>query len=170
MKRFATLALALALVLAACGDGAGAESTTTTEASTTTTTSTSTTTTTTVPEVSVQSVVCGALFESEAWAVPGLHTCEGDSSYASMEFAGFPLVRDSYEVDGQTVYLEETLFDVLTETMIFQLGFSGSVEARIQNTRALDGTQTAESPDGYVAYWTYHPDDGLNIVIEESSD
>lgn len=37
--------------------------------------------------------------------------------------------------------------------------------SRIGNTRALDGTLTAEG-DHVVASWTYHPDDGLSIVLE----
>lgn len=47
-----------------------------------------------------------------------------------------------------------------------ELGFNASaVMERIQNTRALDGTQTAEG-DGVTASWTYHPDDGLQLVVE----
>ena len=37
-----------------------------------------------------------------------------------------------------------------------------------RNTRAVDGTQTAESPGGFAATWTFHPDDGLNIIIEKT--
>ena len=45
------------------------------------------------------------------------------------------------------------------------LEFSGSIMSRIGNTRALDGTQTAESEIAS-ASWTYHPDDGLSLVVE----
>lgn len=40
-----------------------------------------------------------------------------------------------------------------------------SVIARMNSTRALDGTQNAEW-SGFTASWTYHPDSGLNIIIE----
>lgn len=40
-----------------------------------------------------------------------------------------------------------------------------SLYSRIESTRALDGTQEA-SWDGYWASWTYHPDNGLNIIVE----
>jgi hypothetical protein len=42
-----------------------------------------------------------------------------------------------------------------------------SVTARMDSTRALDGMQTA-TWDGYSASWTYHPDDGLDLIITES--
>jgi len=38
------------------------------------------------------------------------------------------------------------------------------VIARMEATRALDGTQTA-TWDGYTATWTYHPDDGIDVII-----
>ena len=40
-----------------------------------------------------------------------------------------------------------------------------SVLSRISNTRALDGRQSA-TWDNYSASWGYHPDNGLDIVIE----
>lgn len=41
-----------------------------------------------------------------------------------------------------------------------------SVTTRIDTTRALDGHQTA-TWSGLSASWGYHPDDGLDIVVEE---
>lgn len=49
--------------------------------------------------------------------------------------------------------------------MLEELGFPSSTMSRIGNTRALDGTLEAEGEKA-TAYWTYHPDDGLSIVIE----
>ena len=46
------------------------------------------------------------------------------------------------------------------------LDASDSVIARMDSTRALDGRQTG-SWDGFEASWGYHPDDGINLVIEE---
>ena len=54
------------------------------------------------------------------------------------------------------------------ENLLAELGFPSSTMSRIGNTRALDGTQTAEG-DNVTAYWTYHPDDGLSIVIERDT-
>lgn len=57
-------------------------------------------------------------------------------------------------------------FDAL-EDLLDELGFSPAVIDRMGNTRALDGTQSAEAPH-VVATWTYHPDDGLSIVLERT--
>lgn len=51
--------------------------------------------------------------------------------------------------------------------LLEELEFSPAVMNRIGNTRALDGTLTAEAPHAS-ASWTYHPDDGLSIVIERT--
>lgn len=50
--------------------------------------------------------------------------------------------------------------------ILTELEVPDAVVARIDSTRALDGTRDAEWGDFY-ATWTYHPDDGLNMVIEE---
>ena len=46
-----------------------------------------------------------------------------------------------------------------------ELEVPDSVDNRIGTTRALDGRQTADW-DEFTASWGYHPDSGLNIVIE----
>lgn len=42
-----------------------------------------------------------------------------------------------------------------------------SVVERMDHTRALDGTQTGDW-DGYHATWSYHPDTGMFLLIEEA--
>ncbi|KGJ82784.1 hypothetical protein GY21_00025 [Cryobacterium roopkundense] len=49
-----------------------------------------------------------------------------------------------------------------------ELEIPDSVLTRISSTRALDGRQTATWSD-YSASWGYHPDNGLDIVIELSA-
>lgn len=49
--------------------------------------------------------------------------------------------------------------------VLYELGAPYSVPARIDRTRAVDGTQVAEW-DGIRASWTYHPNNGLNLIIE----
>ena len=46
-----------------------------------------------------------------------------------------------------------------------ELGFTGATLDRMGKTRALDGTLTAEGRNCNVS-WTYHPDDGLQMVFE----
>jgi hypothetical protein len=51
-------------------------------------------------------------------------------------------------------------------TILAILDVPDSVVARMDSTRALDGVQEA-SWDGLTATWTYHPDDGLDIIITD---
>ncbi|ALO65812.1 hypothetical protein AS189_04035 [Arthrobacter alpinus] len=43
-----------------------------------------------------------------------------------------------------------------------------SIFTKLESTRALDGTQSTEW-SGYAASWTYHPDNGLNIIVETAA-
>jgi hypothetical protein len=43
-----------------------------------------------------------------------------------------------------------------------------SVISQMESTRALDGMQTAEWDD-FEASWTYHPDDGVDVIITLAS-
>lgn len=45
------------------------------------------------------------------------------------------------------------------------LGMPESVKSRMASTRSLDGMQDA-TWSGYAASWNYHPDNGLNIIVE----
>lgn len=74
----------------------------------------------------------------------------GDETYAEVSVTGVGLFDLSPLVGG-----------------LVELGFSESIESKIGNTRALDGTLTA-SGEHASASWTYHPDDGLSIVIERT--
>lgn len=57
----------------------------------------------------------------------------------------------------------ETVFCFLHE-----LGAPESLETKIGQTRSLDGTREAEWGD-FSAQWTYHPDDGLNLLVERTN-
>lgn len=54
------------------------------------------------------------------------------------------------------------------ECILNELGAPSTVRARMGNTRALDGTQDA-SWSSLRATWTYHPESGINVVIEDES-
>lgn len=72
--------------------------------------------------------------------------------------------------DGQGLYLNGLGNESLgmpIESIIAYLDYleaPDSVLMKMGNTRALDGTQTA-SWDNIVATWTYHPDEGLDIIL-----
>lgn len=48
-----------------------------------------------------------------------------------------------------------------------EVGVPDSVVSQIDATRALDGMQKA-SWDKFSATWTYHPDNGLRVILTES--
>jgi len=129
--------------------------------------------TTTTPEVHVFDTMVDAMFQN----VVAIAESERDAPQACKDngSCGLPnaegrvsegLTSGTFEGDQDYAALgglfsTDTWFEGLRE-----LGFPGSTEARIGNTRALDGTLTAESSTDLEASWTYHPDDGLSIVIE----
>ena len=49
-----------------------------------------------------------------------------------------------------------------------ELSTPQAVIAQLEHTRALDGMQTAKW-DRFGASWTYHPDDGVDVIITEKS-
>jgi hypothetical protein len=56
-------------------------------------------------------------------------------------------------------------FDDLT-CVLRELDVPASVIAQMEQTRALDGMQSADW-NGFTASWTYHPDNGLDLIITE---
>ena len=52
------------------------------------------------------------------------------------------------------------------ECILQEADATAAVQERIGTTRALDGMQEADFGQ-FSAFWTYHPDDGLNLTIED---
>lgn len=50
--------------------------------------------------------------------------------------------------------------------LLYGIDTPRSIIARIDSTTSLQGSQTARA-NGFVYRWSYHPDNGLNMVIEE---
>lgn len=74
---------------------------------------------------------------------------------------GQSLTMDSEGTD----YLDEGVDYTDIECVLQALDIPDSVTSRMDNTRALDGRQSAEW-GGLSASWNYHPDSGTNVVIE----
>lgn len=51
------------------------------------------------------------------------------------------------------------------ECVLDELQAPQSIQARMGTTRALDGRQTGNWA-GYAISWGYHPDNGLNVIVE----
>ena len=91
--------------------------------------------------------------------------CQVDSVnyglYAMLDTDGKGLYLDGYGEEntlGIPVYTQICVLDVLD--------MPRTVRNKIENTNSLMGVRTAEWDDMYIE-WTYHPDSGLNITLEE---
>jgi hypothetical protein len=54
----------------------------------------------------------------------------------------------------------------LVACVMKELGSTAAVRSHVVETRALDGRQT-DSWDGFTASWSYHPNTGISMVIEQ---
>lgn len=79
----------------------------------------------------------------------GVTTVRGNSDSVSITISGYDIV------DAEPAL----------EAVLDELGFSPAVLDRMEKTRALDGTLEASGHNCNVT-WTYHPDDGLQMVFE----
>lgn len=96
--------------------------------------------------------------------VSAVETCEMESNlWISVGDDGDSLSMDSLGEETSGADFED-IFCVLDD-----LDTPDSVIKRISSTRALDGRQTADW-DGFSASWGYHPDNGLDIVIDVARD
>lgn len=82
--------------------------------------------------------------------------CEPESSRISVEDDGHTIVLDGVKEKG---YAD---LDCLLE----ELGTPRSIIAQIDSTTALQGQKHAES-DGLTYDWSYHPDNGVDMVISD---
>lgn len=154
MNRTTTLAAVLAMTLgaAACGTSQAAEpaDTTPAPAATVAPTTTEPPTTTTKPA----------------------STDEEIETFLTNQIAGYPDgARDLFEIDGRTIVINGRpsgyLNQYIEDYVLNGADYSAATWARMTSTRAIDGTQTDSNAYSEI-WWTYHPDQGLDIVIELS--
>jgi hypothetical protein len=111
---------------------------------------------------------CGGVVDGEA----DTEAAESEEEPA-FEFTG--QLRD----EGRTIIIdgrgkdhpeEQQLNAMLSYLCILEeLDAPESLHARMNSTRAMDGTQSYDQgPLNYV--WSYHPDSGMNLIIEESDE
>lgn len=70
----------------------------------------------------------------------------------------------SLRLDGKGEESQGLSYDAIT-CVLDAVNTPDSTIAKIETTRALDGRQSDEWA-GFEASWTYHPDAGLDIIIE----
>ena len=98
--------------------------------------------------------------QSAAAEVPDLR------AVANKYFKGVASVNGTADSVSLTIQTHEVITAALPlKRMLTELGFSSAVIDRMDKTRALDGTQNADGKNCNVT-WTYHPDDGLQMVFE----
>lgn len=91
-----------------------------------------------------------------------------ESTIDDCEIGSFANVGD----DGHTLTIatdpyNETRHILKSYCAFGALDMPDAVVAQVENTTALTGAQAADW-DGYEAHWTYHPDNGLGMVITEA--
>lgn len=91
------------------------------------------------------------------------HSCHLDgSAYATLGDGGYTITMKG-QPDGKTTGLDVTDMACVLRAV----SVPDSVVSQMDSTRALDGMQKA-SWDKFAASWTYHPDNGLRIILTES--
>lgn len=115
------------------------------------------------------SVVAGCASSPAAAPTPRFKTaiekCHVASGHDGLEYAdrGASLIL-STEPDPDPLSTHVNIANVIC--VLDKLGASAATKDRMFNTRALDGMQDARWK-GIDASWTYHPDDGFNLSLED---
>ena len=82
---------------------------------------------------------------------------------------GVSIMDGGNSLNLQTAGEESTGTSVATVVCVLGgLDAPDSLYSKLESTRALDGTKSADWP-GFTASWTYHPDNGLNIIVESDA-
>lgn len=109
---------------------------------------------------------CGAL--TDALGNIGKTKLQTVAESCASEYSGYVDVLDNgktISIDGEG---EEDPGSPMKETacVLFAIPVPSYIIERIDKTRALDGMQREEF-DGFSISWSYHPNDGLDVVIHE---
>lgn len=118
------------------------------------------------------SSACGGSDSTEAEVVPTSEVVTTTTQHVLIKEAAY-LKSGALTWDFLTVELGDDFVEINSggggfpkvQSFLTSIGCSGSVAARMQQTRALDGTQRASCEFAELS-WTYHPKDGLGIVAE----
>ncbi|WP_455834080.1 hypothetical protein [Pseudarthrobacter siccitolerans] len=101
------------------------------------------------------------------------HSCELDgtvfSDYAKLGDSGYTMTMMGAPADPTYADLIKVTGLRTTDfaCVFTALEMPDSIVSQMDGTRALDGTQKA-SWDKFAASWTYHPDNGLRVILTES--
>lgn len=115
----------------------------------------------------------GGTFEAAASpfqaAVDDANLRPSQERFVTVGDGGATLIINGESDDSANPYMTGYVTDGVSveasARILAALDMPDSVIARMSSTRALDGTQIGEWGD-FTASWTYHPDDGLDIIVE----
>jgi hypothetical protein len=106
--------------------------------------------------------ILGAGGESQTQLEAAKQECADDTTDVRIGDDGTSMVVSGVaaeEVEGASIVGLLCIFE--------QVQVPDAVVSQISGTRALDGRQQATWGD-FTASWTYHPDDGLNLILQEA--
>lgn len=104
---------------------------------------------------------CNIIVEAAGPDLVAIYNKFCNSSYSEIASDGSYLTIDT-NPDDKSDYIEAEAILAIIEVNE-ELGLPESVNNKMDSTRALDGMQTYEG-DGIEVSWTYHPDNGLEIM------
>ncbi|MDJ0312720.1 hypothetical protein [Arthrobacter sp. H35-D1] len=88
---------------------------------------------------------------------------------AAVDATGVDVMDAGKSLNLSTAGTENDGANMLTVVCVLTaLEAPDSLSTKLDSTRALDGTQRSEWA-GFTASWTYHPDNGLNIILETAN-
>lgn len=112
-----------------------------------------------------------SLIVSLSWLIPIMSSSDFNDKYSKYKDESWCVIASDgswMTIDTNPYDIDDyTNSDVLSKIKSINedLGFSSSVYQEMLKTRAIDGRQSATS-DGYTASWTYHPDEGIEVIYE----
>jgi hypothetical protein len=89
-------------------------------------------------------------------------SCDEASSGTAVRDDGDTLIINGAGTDDTTGVEPDAL-----KCLINELGAPTAVQEHMFDTRALDGRQQG-SWDGFTASWSYHPDNGLDLIVRKA--
>lgn len=94
---------------------------------------------------------------NESWC-----TIDSSGKWMNIDTNPYNIDKDDLLISDKKVMLEAT--DKIQEINL-DLGFTDALYKKMSSTNALQGTQTEEN-EKYKVTWSYHPDNGLEVMYE----
>ena len=104
--------------------------------------------------------------ETGSGSTPRLFKAISTCNLTSSEYVELSDNGHSLMLDGRSDTVFNGLRNAQTICVLDELGVPSYIRMLMTRTRAIDGMQQEEF-DSFKIHWTYHPDNGLDIIIRE---